>query len=1262
MTTAPANASPGPTRPAVEGGAARAGRSSLSVPLLVLAPGGPAAQPITVGLPLPRGTLWEPRSLRLEDAAGNAVPVQAEALARWPDGSVRWLLTDFLLGPVPAGRHSWALRAGDEVPLPPAPAVTVEEGGDAVVVDTGAAVFRVDCRTLRPLANVAGNGFELAVLSRVELAGLGRLRRGRDAGRPRVESVAVEQRGPVRATLCLRGRWAGRPVCRFVARLCFFAGTGLVRLRLTIYNPERAKHKGSVWDLGDPWSVYFDALSVCFTLPGVPEVRLQAEPGLGPEAGRGGLSLLQASSGGDIWQGRAHVDHEGRVTLPFRGYRVRGGGVERSGLRASPVLSLRGERAALTVAVPEFWQQFPKALRVDKGELAVDLFPARPGGRHELQGGEQKTHTVWLHVGPPSPADDLPLGWAHAPAVALAAPPWCAESGAIPFLPAGPVDGRFERLLTEALEGPDSFFAKREHIDEYGWRHFGELYADHENEHYPGPKPVVSHYNNQYDALNGMLLQWLRTGDRRWWELADPLARHVFDIDVYHTDRDRPAYSGGMFWHTDHYRDAATATHRSYSRANKPPGQTYGGGPGNEHNWGTGLLHYYYLTGEPLARDAVLGLADWAVRSDDGRLTLLGLVDDGPTGLASRTGADLFHGPGRGGGNSINALLDGWLLTGARPYVDKAAELVRRCAHPSDDLAAMDLTDPERRWSYTVFLSVLARYAELKLAAGEADEGYAYARAVLLHYGSWMSEHERPYFDRVDLLEFPNETWAAQEMRKANALRLCARHADGSLRERMRRRGEELAERAWHDVFRFETRTSSRSLAILLTEGPRDSCLRARLEDVSEAGPAVSFEGPGRFVPQRQRVCAELRTARGLLRAVLRALDPRRSRKGINAIAETAMPPRRPVVCQLLHGLRVGGAEVLAARLVRRLRDRYRFRFVCLDELGTLGEGLRAEGFPVDVAGRRAGVDWRLPLRLARLFLRGKISLIHAHQYTPFFYALAARLLHREPPVLFTEHGRWAPDYPRRKRIVANRLLLERRDRVVGVGESLRRALVVNEGIPGHRVGVIYNGIDLAPYATPAADCASLRRQLGLANEDFVVIQVARLVPIKDHATALRCFRQVAAQVPRARFLVVGEGPEDAAVRASAEECGLQHRVLMLGLRSDVPRLLAAADVFLLSSINEGIPLTVIEAMAAGLPVVATDVGGVAEVVRDGETGLLAPAGDDAALAGHVLRLAADPATRDHMGRAGRARAFALFSEEKMLAAYDGLYREMLHV
>jgi glycosyltransferase involved in cell wall biosynthesis len=356
----------------------------------------------------------------------------------------------------------------------------------------------------------------------------------------------------------------------------------------------------------------------------------------------------------------------------------------------------------------------------------------------------------------------------------------------------------------------------------------------------------------------------------------------------------------------------------------------------------------------------------------------------------------------------------------------------------------------------------------------------------------------------------------------------------------------------------------------------------------------------------------------------------------------------------------VGGAEVLAARLARRLQGSFRFVFVCLDELGTLGEQLQSEGFPVEVLNRRAGLDWRSTWRLSRLIRRERVELLHAHQYTPFFYALTARWLGRRVPVLFTEHGRHFPDYPRRKRIVANRLLLGRRDRVIGVGEAVRRAVIANEGIRAERVAVIYNGIDLGGSGNGVADREQIRREMGVEPSDLVLIQVARLDYLKDHATAVRTLERVVAQRSATKLVLVGEGPEREKIETEVHQRRLTEHVRFLGLRTDVSRLVPAADLFLLTSISEGIPLTLIEAMSVGVPVVSSGVGGVGEVVQDGQTGLLAPAGDDRALAEHVLSLANDPSRRGEMGRLGRERAAAVFSEKQMHAAYRGLYEDML--
>jgi hypothetical protein len=850
-----------------------AGASARRLPLRVTAPAGGANQPVTVGLPFPRGLLADPGHLRLLDPEGRPAPVQAAALARWADGSVKWALLDFVLGPCAAGEADWSLEVSPERPAPPnRPGLQAKEDGPALIVSTGPATFRLPRTGPRLIAQALVDGKEGAGPDGLRAILTGR--KGRTV-QPRVERFTLEAAGPVRATACLEGVFPGAGL-RFVARLSFFAGTGLVRVAFTIHNPERARHRGGLWDLGDPGSVLFRDLSLRLGAQPDNKAFWTAEPGQTPRSAST-VEIYQDSSGGENWKSRNHVNRDGRVPVSFRGYRVRGGDAEETGLRANPVVRVGGVAAA----VPEFWQQFPKAIAAGRDEIRIGLFPAEFDDLHELQGGEQKTHVVWFDLRGAAEAE--PLGWAHAPARVVAPPEWYADSGAVPYLiPKSRGEDRpVEAFLHGAIEGPNNLFDRREVIDEYGWRNYGDLYADHEAAYYTGPQPIISHYNNQYDVVYGGIVQYLRSGDPRWVELFDPLARHVTDIDIYHTDRDKAAYNGGLFWHTDHYRDAATCGHRAYSRANQPQGRPYGGGPCNEQNYTTGLLHYHYLTGDPGARDAVLSLADWVVAMDDGARNILGVVDDGPTGTASSTAERDYHGPGRGCGNSVNALLDAWLLTGRRAYLDKAESLIRRAVHPSDDVAGRDLLNVEARWSYTVFLSVLARYLHLKADAGELDRMYAYAQASLLRYAGWMAENEEPYFDRPEKLEFPTETWAAQEFRKANVMRLAAGHADEPLRSRLARRGDELARRAWEDLTtRFAHPATTRALAILLVEGMRDGYFHGKgMPEAPRAAPCREFGGPERFVGQRTRIRGAVKTPAGLVRTVFGLANIQRWRR-----------------------------------------------------------------------------------------------------------------------------------------------------------------------------------------------------------------------------------------------------------------------------------------------------------------------------------------------------------------------------------------------
>ena len=457
-------------------------------------------------------------------------------------------------------------------------------------------------------------------------------------------------------------------------------------------------------------------------------------------------------------------------------------------------------------------------------------------------------------------------------------PAWVEASRAVSGLVVDLSDNRgWTHHVRTVVDGPDAFTDRRERIDEYGWRNFGDLYADHEAIHADPATPFVAHYNNQYDFVHSAWVHALRTGDRRWWRLAHEAARHVADIDIYHSSGDRAAFNGGLFWHSDHYMTAGTATHRTYSRVNATtaPGG-YGGGPSNEHNYGSGLLLHHLTTGDEAAREAVVGLADWVLAMDDGTRTLFGLADPGPTGLASQT-VDLgYHGPGRGGANSVNALLDAWLLTRRVHYLDAAESLIRRCVHPADDIAAHGLHDIENRWSYLVFLQTLGKYLALKQEIGETDRMFHYARLSLIHYAHWVAEREVPYKDVLDRVEIPTESWPAHDIRKCHVLHLAARYIRADAAERFRAKATFFFERCLADLETFPTQHLTRPLVILSAYAHlHTACLR---EPLGAAVPANGwhcphdFGLPTPFLRQRDRVAATLRARLGTLGAELRRL------------------------------------------------------------------------------------------------------------------------------------------------------------------------------------------------------------------------------------------------------------------------------------------------------------------------------------------------------------------------------------------------------
>ena len=294
-------------------------------------------QPIAFGVPFAKGRLRWPCAATIQRPGGGATPLQATPLAHWSDGSIQWLLLECLLPALPAGRSELTVRVDSGVvPAADGGGLRIEQRDGWVAIHTGALVFAVAAGTEQPLLRVRSERETAAEL----VVGSAQLtdRRGRRHG-AQLDTVQIETAGSLRTSLVCRGSFGGRRGLRFQARLCFFAGTGLARLCLMIHNPRRARHRGGLWDLGDPGSYFFRDLSLELQCAGDADSSLlwRSELPQQPQSLCGNsMEIYQDSSGGERWQGRNHANRSGRVPCRFRGYQVRAGEMLQQGRRAEP--------------------------------------------------------------------------------------------------------------------------------------------------------------------------------------------------------------------------------------------------------------------------------------------------------------------------------------------------------------------------------------------------------------------------------------------------------------------------------------------------------------------------------------------------------------------------------------------------------------------------------------------------------------------------------------------------------------------------------------------------------------------------------------------------------------------------------------------------------------------------------------------------------------------------------------------------------------
>lgn len=327
----------------------------------------------------------------------------------------------------------------------------------------------------------------------------------------------------------------------------------------------------------------------------------------------------------------------------------------------------------------------------------------------------------------------------------------------------------------------------------------------------------------------------------------------------------------------------------------------------------------------------------------------------------------------------------------------------------------------------------------------------------------------------------------------------------------------------------------------------------------------------------------------------------------------------------------------------------------CLEAVGRFGEDLRRAGTAVELIGKDRGLIaalWRFLSHVRQL----RPQVVHCHNLPAFFYgALAARLA-GDIPVVMTKHGTLIKGTGLAGRI--SHFLIRRCDVVVVSPElvDIMRAWIGNPCRPARYIA---NGISLSAYEQLPTR-AQARAQLALPEHAFIVGIVARLMPGKRHLALVDIFARILQKLPRALLLMVGDGPMGTAVETRIRELGLGESVLRMGERQDVPRILAALDVFCLASETEGMPMTVLEAMAARLPVVATNAGGIPELVEPGHNGLLVPVQEPQELEGALLKLGGDPDLARNMGQRGYERLLREFSLEQTLRAYEEIYRQAI--
>ena len=360
-------------------------------------------------------------------------------------------------------------------------------------------------------------------------------------------------------------------------------------------------------------------------------------------------------------------------------------------------------------------------------------------------------------------------------------------------------------------------------------------------------------------------------------------------------------------------------------------------------------------------------------------------------------------------------------------------------------------------------------------------------------------------------------------------------------------------------------------------------------------------------------------------------------------------------VFHLVEDLKTGGAERVIADIVEGLdRKRFEARVWCLTRGGETADELLEKGVEVRILGIWSYHNPLNIIRLSRLLKKEKPDIVHTHGY---FASVIGRLAAKKAglPIIITHVHSTYWEYKKRHLLI-ERYLSRCTHRIICCSEAVKNFVTGHEKIKEDKTVVIYNGVDEERFL-PVQDPSPVRARLGIDRESPVVGTVSSLTPHKGQKYLIQAAAKIREKYPATRFLIVGDGPLRQSLEEQALGLSLQSSLIFTGARRDIPDLLSLMDIFVLpSSSREGLGIAIIEAMAMEKPTVATDIGGIPEVVQDGETGLLVRPGDSAALAKAIIELIDNPDRAKAMGKKGRNRFAQKFTRKTMLSKIEDLY------